>query len=449
MVVISRASKLSLPNPSLPSSPPQITSALYEPNSLSLALMHSDSSISLYSSISLFTLSSLPSTPQVLIPSPSYSFTFLLLNHTPNPNPSPRVAFIAVGPHRSEPKLVLRLYVLKRNNFYGKAQVFCKQKGVSFDEKLGVLLDINHGLGLKLVGSVNFFAMYSLSSSKIWVFGVKLMDGDGDDGVRVKLMRCAVIECCKPVWSLSLSFGFMILGEDNGVRVLNLRSLVKGKVKKIKNSSLPNGIIGDYGFDGPTERIACNGYLDEKIDKHSVSVKQRSVKYKQDSDEGGACFLAFRMKEVEGLKSTKMPLMSLKAISIQAVSLKKFLILDSSGNLHMLHLSSPVAGSNIIGHIRQLPHVMNVQKLAVHPDISLRTQTIWITDGYHSVNVMVSSDMDAADNENGRNESEENLTQCSVIEAIFVGEKIQDLVPLAANGLLILGQGNLYAYANS
>lgn len=32
------------------------------------------------------------------------------------------------------------------------------------------------------------------------------------------------------------------------------------------------------------------------------------------------------MKEVEGLKSTKMPLMSLKAISIQAVSLKKFLI---------------------------------------------------------------------------------------------------------------------------
>lgn len=183
------------------------------------------------------------------------------------------MAFIAVGPHRSESKLVLRLYVLKRNNFYGKAQVFCKQKGVSFDEKLGVLLDINHGVGLKLVGSVNFFAMHSFSSSKIWVFGVKLMDGDDDDGVRVKLMRCAVIECCKPVWSLSLSFGFMILGEDNGVRVLNLRSLVKGKVKKVKNSSLPNGIIGDYGFDGPTERISCNGYLDEKIDKHRVSGK--------------------------------------------------------------------------------------------------------------------------------------------------------------------------------
>lgn len=29
------------------------------------------------------------------------------------------------------------------------------------------------------------------------------------------------------------------------------------------------------------------------------------------------------------------------------------------------------------------------------------------------MNVMVASDMDAADNENGRNESEENLTQCS------------------------------------
>lgn len=269
MVVISQASKLTLPNPSLPSSPPQITSALYEPNSLSLALMHSDSSISVYTSVSLLSLSSLPSTPQILVPSPSFSFTFFLLND--NFNPNPRVAFIVAGPHRTEAKIVLRLYVLQRNNIYGKAQVVCKQKGICFDEKLGVLLDINHGVGLKLAGSVNFFAMYSFTSSKIWVFSVKLMDGDY--GLRVKLMRCAVIDCCKPVWSLSLSFGFMILGEENGVRILNLRSLVKGKVKKVKNLILPNGIIGDDGFDGPSGKIACNGHLDEKANKHSVSGK--------------------------------------------------------------------------------------------------------------------------------------------------------------------------------
>lgn len=103
-----------------------------------------------------------------------------------------------------------------------------------------------------------------------------------------------------------------------------------------------------------------------------LAEKQRSVKYRLDSSEGGACFLAFKVKEDEGLKSTKLPLMSLKAISIQAVSQKQFLILDSGGDLHILHLSNPVAGSNITGHIRQLPHVMNVQKLAVHPDISPR-----------------------------------------------------------------------------
>ncbi|XP_044468407.1 uncharacterized protein LOC123197944 isoform X2 [Mangifera indica] len=444
MVVVSQASSLPLPNPSLPSSPPHITSLLFEPNSLSLALMHSDSSISLYPSLSIPSLSSFPSTPQFLIPSPSSSSTFLLLN----PNPNPRVVFVVGGPHRSGAQVLLRFYVLQRNNLYGKAQVLCSQKGVCFDHKLGVLLDVKHGVSVKLVGSVNFFAMYSFSSSKIWVFGVKLMDDDG--GLRLKLTRCAVIECCKPIWSISLSSGFMILGEENGVRAFNLRNLVKEKTKRVKNfkvSGSSNGIVGDGAFAGSNQEVACNGYVVGRIDKHSVSVKQRSVKCRQDSSE--AYFVAFRSKKAEGLSSTTSAFMSLKAISIQAVSAKKFLILDSTGDLHILHLSNSVAGSNIIGHMRQLPHFMNVLKLAVLPDISLRTQTIWITDGQHSVHVMAASDADITVGKNGINEIEEKLMQMSVIEAIFVGEKIQDIVPLAANGVLILGQGNLYAYANS
>ncbi|XP_031255826.1 uncharacterized protein LOC116113803 isoform X2 [Pistacia vera] len=446
MVVVSQASSLPLPNPSLPSSPPHITSLLYEPNSLSLALMHSDSSISLYPSLSIPSLSSLPSTPQFLISPPSSSSTFLLLN----PNPNPRVVFIVGGPHKSGAQVLLRFYVLQKNNLYGKAQVFCSQKGVCFDHKLGVLLDVKHGVSFKLVGSVNFFAMYSFSSSKIWVFGVKLMDDD--DELKLKFMRCAVIECCKPIWSMSLSSGFMILGEENGVRAFNLRNLVKEKMKRVKNfkgSGLPNGIIGDGAFGGSNQDVACNGYVDGRSDKHCFSVKQRSVKCRQDSSEGVAYFVAFRSKKAEGLNSTTTAFMSLKAISIQAVSAKKFLILDSAGDLHILHLSNSVAGSNIIGHMRWLPHFMNVLKLAVLPDISLRTQTIWITDGQHSVHVMAASDADITVGENGRNEIEEKLMQISVIEAIFVGEKIQDIVPLAANGVLILGQGNLYAYANS
>ncbi|KAL5808130.1 hypothetical protein ACOSQ3_028821 [Xanthoceras sorbifolium] len=277
MVVVSQASKLTLPNPSLPSAPPNTISVLFEPNSLSLALMHSDSSLSLYPSLSLLSLSSLPSTPQTLVPPPSSSSTFLLLHSNSNPNSNPRVLFIVVGPHKSGAQVLLRLYLLqKSNNVYSRAQVSCSQKGLRFDPNLGVLLDVNHGASIKLVGSVNFFAMYSFSSSKIWIFGVKSMDGDDDDdGSRLKLMRCAVIECCKPIWSMSLSFGFLIFGEENGVRVLNLRNLVKRKMKRVRNFDsngnyetkslgLPNGIICDAV-------LACNGYLDGRIDKHSVS----------------------------------------------------------------------------------------------------------------------------------------------------------------------------------
>lgn len=176
------------------------------------------------------------------------------------------------GPHRSGSQVLLRFYVLQRNNLYGKAQVLCSQKGVSFDHKLGVLLDVKHGVSVKLVGSVNFFAMYSFSSSKIWVFGVKLMDDDG--GLRLKLTRCAVIECCKPIWSISLSSGFMILGEENGVRAFNLRNLVKEKTKRVKNfkvSGSSNGIVGDGAFAGSNQEVACNGYVVGRIDKHSVS----------------------------------------------------------------------------------------------------------------------------------------------------------------------------------
>lgn len=113
-------------------------------------------------------------------------------------------------------------------------------------------MDVHHGASVKLSGSVNFFAMYSFTRSKIWVFGVRLMDGD----VGLKLMRCAVIECCKPVWSMCMSFGFFIFGEENGVRVLSLKSLVKGKSKRVKN-----GIVGDGVVDGSGK----------EIDKHSTT----------------------------------------------------------------------------------------------------------------------------------------------------------------------------------
>ena len=81
--------------------------------------------------------------------------------------------------------------------------------------------------------------------------------------------------------------------------------------------------------------------------------------------------MAFRSDEVGSLTSTGTPLMSVKAISIQALSPKKFLILDSAGDLHLLHLSNSVIGSDASYHMKQLPHIMKAQKLAILPDVSL------------------------------------------------------------------------------
>uniref|UniRef100_A0A2P2KIA6 Uncharacterized protein LOC105638702 n=1 Tax=Rhizophora mucronata TaxID=61149 RepID=A0A2P2KIA6_RHIMU len=276
-----QSSKLCLP-PSLP----QTTSILFEPNSNSLALIHSDSSISLFPSFS-FPSSSISSPPiraQTLIPSPSSSSSFLLLRDHQKPDPT--VLFLATSPHMGGSQILFRFYIFQRNNLFTRAQVVCNQKGLAFDSELGVLVDVNHGVSIKIVGSVNFFVMYSVSSKKVWVFAVKLID-DGDSDV-VKLMRCAVIECCVPVWSMSVSFGSLILGEDNGVRVFNLRQLVKGKAKKVKSINLsgnldlnqkleakglrlPNGVLGNDNLGRLTLETASNDALDGKSDTRCFS----------------------------------------------------------------------------------------------------------------------------------------------------------------------------------
>ncbi|XP_038891899.1 uncharacterized protein LOC120081240 isoform X2 [Benincasa hispida] len=381
-MVVVQATKLSLPNLSLSS--PQISSLLFEPHSLSLALMHSDSSFSLYPSFSPLSLSSLPS-PQVVVPSPCSSAAFVALQNS-NSNSDTKVMFVVSGPHKGGSQILLRFYVLESSKLFRRAPVVCTQKDLRSDDKLGVLVNFRHGISVRLAGSVNFFAMYSVSSLKIWVFAVKMV-GVGDDGLGLKLMRCAVIDCCKPIWSINISFGFLLLGEDNGIRVVNLRPFVRGRSRKVRNlnantastakrevqkSFLPYGevcgtsggtdlnggslVVCSNGFNPQASRSedagssACNGCLDGKLDKNSIS-----------------------------------------------------------GN-----------------------------------------QTVWLSDGHHSVHLLVIPDVDSVVTENMGNESEEVLMKrISVMQAIFAGEKIQDITSLAANAVLILGQGSLYAYTIS
>ena len=143
----------------------------------------------------------------------------------------------------------------------------CNQTGLEFDDhKSGVVFRVRHGASVKLVGSINVFVMYSVSNSKIWVFSARMVDDD-DNSVTVKLMKCAVIDCCVPVFAISISFAFLILGEENGVRVFSLRPLVKGRVKR-ENRKLNNGL--SYGKLGGQRLNFPNG-VNQKIDGSEVS----------------------------------------------------------------------------------------------------------------------------------------------------------------------------------
>ena len=78
--------------------------------------------------------------------------------------------------------------------------------------------------------------------------------------------------------------------------------------------------------------------------------------------------MSFGGVDIEPSKSRGLT--SVKATSIQALSQKNILVLDSAGNLHLLSFPNSVTGPDMTSHMRQLPQVLNVQKLAVLPDSS-------------------------------------------------------------------------------
>ncbi|GMH20675.1 hypothetical protein Nepgr_022516 [Nepenthes gracilis] len=457
MVVLVEACKLSFPQ-LLSFSSPQVTSLLYDPNSLSLALIHSDSSISLYSSFSPFSLSSIPP-PQTLIPAPSSSSCFLSLNPCPSSNyPNLPVVFITAGPNTCGSRVLLQFYVLTKNKTFVKAKVHCSQNGLSYDGKLGVIVDVSHGMKVSLAGSVNYFAMYSISAEKVWVFGVKMAGKVQQDGVNLRLVKCAVIDCYSPIYSISICSGLLVFGELDGVRLFLLRQLVKVRVgdrkksclvrsenenldagmEKIKidgrslNLNLPNGYKaheeswdidknlvnslklkasgrpGEGNNEDGVARISSNGLLGAIVKENPDSVKPRSLKLRQDSSECGMCFVSFSSRMVETSRSTKSGHLTTKAIMIRDLSQHKLLVMDSNGDLHILHVpkSSPA-------EMKQLTGIMQVHKLAVLPNISSSAQAVWMSDGLYSVQMMMISDVENPMNDNEKSNNDGKLMQIS------------------------------------
>lgn len=193
-----------------------------------------------------------------------------------------------------------------------------------------------------------------------------------------------------------------------------------------------------------------NGSVDEKIGKQfDHSAKLKPVKMRQNSKDGGIRFVAFKCNELEDQNSSKVPSTSIKAISVHFLAHDKFLILDSFGDLYLLSLSNPVSGSDSTCEMKKLTLSMKVQNLAVLPDDSSRPQTVWLSDGQYTIHAMIVSDADSPANENETKDIEEKI-QNAATEVIFTSEKIQEIIPLAANAILLLGQANnMFAYAIS
>ncbi|XP_058087690.1 uncharacterized protein LOC131234761 isoform X5 [Magnolia sinica] len=438
--MVTHACKLSLPQ-AHPTS--VVSSLLFEPTSNSLALMCTDSSVLLHHPISLSSPPSpSPSPSSILIPPPSTSASFLRLHPSPDPAAA-RVVFLAAGPHRSS--VLLRAWILRRTEGFAHAQLNIKN-GNGKSGASGAILDLSHGFSIKVAGSINVVVVYSASAGKIWVLSARLVDWE-DGRTGVDLMKCGVIECTVPICSVFASAGFLFLGQENGVRVFPLRPIVKGRLSRkerdlvrrrvkedlngglLKNrvKNLKNGVIQAVSGNSVIYRknagICCNGDLEGVLEDPSdgsegkaeadyVSAKHKTVKLRQDSGELGSLFVAFKVLEVERSKKLTK------------------------------HSSTPFKGC----HMRRLECTMKVQMLAVLPDISTRTQTVWLSDGCHSVHMTSVADMDAA-TVGESDKKEEKLMQISAIQAIFTSEKIHDIIPYAANGILILGQGSIFAYA--
>ncbi|KAK9106949.1 hypothetical protein Syun_022960 [Stephania yunnanensis] len=283
-------------------------------------------------------------------------------------------------------------------------------------------------------------------------------------------MKCAVIDCIAPICSVFVSSGFLMLGEESGVRVFPLRLIVKGEVRdkrdcKLKKSQgcgskcealgdrprLQNGFLESVceskntTVDG-TAKVCSNGTA-EKIGGNSSGAK-RTVRSKQDSSICGSIFVPFNALQDQS-QTSKSHFFSLKAISIHPLSEKMFVVLDSAGDLHLLNLYNTFPGSEISGKMRHLKSTMKVQMLAVFPDVSSKTQSLWISDGFYSVHNLPITELEIPVDEEDKSENEEKRMQNSAPQAIFASEKIQNLIPISANAIILLGQGSVFAYAIS
>lgn len=191
--------------------------------------------------------------------------------------------------------------------------------------------------------------------------------------------------------------------------------------------------------------------------KLSFSGKLTTLRVKQSSGSYCSFLLTFQNDDHKSQGGVEF-LKSVKAVSIHPLSKSNFLVLDSSGMLHVFSLPTTEMGSGAASkqyseniHTYRLNYPMKVQLSAVFSSSSIKTQIFWVSDGGNSVHVISAVEIESPNGDNGdiTRERELSTIKLSAIEAIFTSERVQDIVPISKDSVLILGQGNMFMYGTS
>ncbi|KAI4965178.1 hypothetical protein ZWY2020_055279 [Hordeum vulgare] len=359
--------------------------------------------------------------------------------------PSSHLLFLSAHPAPSSPAVHLRAYSLASGRFAPAPLSFKRHVSPSALPLHG----LPFGLGVRLAAGVNAVALLSLAAGQIWVLAPRM----AADRRTLELHKCAVIqlEPTRPVYAMEVAMGRLLLGEAGGVRVFPLRSLMKGGREKEGRSAARDG-QGDAASDR----------------------KLTTLRVKQSSGSYSSFFLAFNQEDHNSQGGVKL-IKSVKVVSIQPSSKDKFLVLDSAGVIHAFSLRNAELEPEVVKTCF-LDCAMKVQLFAVFPSSSLvsfvltffifyivvvylinkcvqsicaETQILWVSDGGHSIQILSALptfDVKSPKSEDDDSDGERELAtiKLSATEAIFTSEKVQDIVPISKDSVLILGQGNMF-----
>ncbi|XP_020106259.1 uncharacterized protein LOC109722576 [Ananas comosus] len=482
--------------------PPRAAARLSTPTIHSLPLTRS-AAVSLLSEPSpppsppfLAPCSSLSDSPPplpILPPHPLYlSAPHLVLHRPPrcfvthplSPSSPAHVLFLAASPSPSASVLLRAWSLPSRASAFAPASLALNPRAPAAPAARGLAVDaLPFGLGVRLAGSVNAVALHSLAAAQIWILAARTSEA----AAVVELSKCAVIELSTPIYAMAAAMGCLILGEVGRVRAFPLRPLIKGRAAKkggglssgqgngdsCKKKGVLNGVVvvptsrrkrgearsfvagrGSELRDG----CRCNGEVEGRVEGELTPIKLKMLRIKQNSENSYSFLVAMNCASVQKQKNGTGVLASAKAVSVHALSKNKFLILDSVGDLHVLSLRNKAVPSGITdqcsltskeAHTYRLDHPMKIQLLAVLPNTSAKTQVVWVSDGAHTVHMMSLSDIEYSVGGNVEEERKSTMIQISAIEAIFVSEKVRDIVPISSNAVLVLGQGNIFVYGTA